>query len=311
MSNAQRISASISDPNLRWTGASVTAAHPTIPVTAGLSGSFVRVHAPNPQQPGSSVSHWSTAVTPNESMEPGYTGPNHNLSLALNLLEDIGWALDSKCTPELTTINNTDTLSVNQTPTTWEVKVELRNVGVFDANNVTATMTPIDGWLSIPDADCIYGGLGAGAESFGVDSYTLNISGWPGGPFQVDLAVAWEDICGDPYDKIVTVDLQPQAPTAVGGGRLAYGLDANVPNPFNPSTTIRYAVGGTGAVTLRVYDVAGHLVRTLVDAQRSPGTYEARWDGRDERGRGVASGVYFYRLRAGDFSQTRRMVLLK
>ena len=64
-------------------------------------------------------------------------------------------------------------------------------------------------------------------------------------------------------------------------------------------------------MTLRVYDVAGHLVRTLVDAQRSPGTYEARWDGRDERGRGVASGVYFYRLRAGDFSQTRRMVLLK
>jgi hypothetical protein len=311
MSNSQRVSASTSDPNLRWTGASATAEQPNIPVTAGLSGAFVRVHAPNPQQPGSSVSHWSSAVTPDESMEPAYAGPNHNMSLALNLMEDIGWTLDSKCPPELTTIDDTDTLSVNQTASTWQVKVELHNAGVFDATNVTAIMTPIDGWLSIPDANCAYGALNAGAASFGVDSYTLDISGWPGGPFQVELDVAWEDDCGNPHNQTVTVGLQPEGPTTVGGSRFAYELDANVPNPFNPSTTIRYQIGGTDEVTLRVYDVAGHLVRTLVDARRSPGTYAARWDGRDEHGRGVASGVYFYQLRAGDFSRTRRMVLLK
>jgi hypothetical protein len=312
MSNAQRVSASISDPNLRWTGPSVTAAQVLIPVTAGLSGAYVRVHAPNPQAPGSSVSHWSTAVTPNESMEPAYTGGNHDMSLALYLMEDIGWSLDPKCPPELTTFNDTDTLTVSQTATTWHVQVELSNVGVFDAVNVTAVMTPIDGWLTIPDPNCAYGTVLAGGSSLGLDDFTLDITGWASGPFQVDLAIAWEDICGNPYDKIVTVDLEPDpAPTAIGGGRYAYGLEPNVPNPFNPATTIRYQIGAAGAVTLRVYDVTGRLVRTLVDGQRVPGAYEARWDGRDERGRGVASGVYFYRLHAGDFTRTRRMVLLK
>ncbi|HXV13949.1 MAG TPA: HYR domain-containing protein [Candidatus Krumholzibacteria bacterium] len=94
MNDAQRAAGNISDPNLRWTGGSANAEHPNVPITAGLNGGLLRLHGPNPTQPGSSLSHWSTALSPSELMEPSYTAPDHNMSLALYLLEDIGWSID-------------------------------------------------------------------------------------------------------------------------------------------------------------------------------------------------------------------------
>ncbi|MEA1997591.1 MAG: FlgD immunoglobulin-like domain containing protein, partial [Gemmatimonadota bacterium] len=93
----------------------------------------------------------------------------------------------------------------------------------------------------------------------------------------------------------------------------AFSLAQNAPNPFNPATTISYTVpeGSTGQVTLTVYDTRGRLVRTLVSESREAGAYSVFWDGTDEGGRRVASGLYFYRMRAGDFSKIRKMVLLK
>jgi hypothetical protein len=90
-------------------------------------------------------------------------------------------------------------------------------------------------------------------------------------------------------------------------------LSANYPNPFNPVTRIKYTVGSKNAkpVTLRIYNVLGQLVRTLVDEPKEPGTYEVIWDGKDESGDQVASGVYFYKLEAEDFSQTKKMVLIR
>lgn len=93
--------------------------------------------------------------------------------------------------------------------------------------------------------------------------------------------------------------------------RLAYGLDQNMPNPFNPTTAIRYALAADGDVHLVVYDVAGREVRDLVDGFERADRYRVTWDGRNDRGQSVASGVYFYRLVAGRFHQTRKMVLLK
>jgi hypothetical protein len=89
-------------------------------------------------------------------------------------------------------------------------------------------------------------------------------------------------------------------------------LDQNVPNPFNPTTTIKYEVKESGLVSLRIYNVAGQLVKTLVDGQRNAGqVYEATWNGLNNNGQSVSSGVYFYKLVAKNFSQTKKMVLLK
>jgi hypothetical protein len=91
-----------------------------------------------------------------------------------------------------------------------------------------------------------------------------------------------------------------------------YALGQNVPNPFNPTTTIQYDVpDGGGAVTLRVYDVSGRLVRTLVDGRQTPGSKSVVWNGTNDGGQGVASGIYFYRMTAPGFSSTRKMVLLR
>jgi flagellar hook assembly protein FlgD len=91
-------------------------------------------------------------------------------------------------------------------------------------------------------------------------------------------------------------------------------LEPNIPNPFRPSTEIRYRIpAGPGSfrVTLRVYDTLGRCVRTLVDADRPPGAHAVTWDGRDDCGRKVASGVYFCHIRWSGQTDTLRMVLLR
>ena len=89
-------------------------------------------------------------------------------------------------------------------------------------------------------------------------------------------------------------------------------LHQNSPNPFNPTTVIRYDVPDGGAhVTLQIYDVRGQLVRTLVDGNVTPGKRSVTWDGKDGRGGQVATGIYFYRLRAGGKTFTKKMVFLK
>lgn len=84
-----------------------------------------------------------------------------------------------------------------------------------------------------------------------------------------------------------------------------------MPNPFNPTTTIAYGLKEGAHVTLRIYDASGQLVRTLVDGLKPAGPGEVTWFGRDDQGRQVASGVYFYRLETGTESFSRKMVLLK
>jgi hypothetical protein len=90
-----------------------------------------------------------------------------------------------------------------------------------------------------------------------------------------------------------------------------YALSPNAPNPFNPSTSISFALPEASAVKLVIFDALGQTVRTLVDERRSAGRYTATWDGRNAGGLQVSSGVYFYRLAAGDFRQMRRMMLIK
>ena len=88
-------------------------------------------------------------------------------------------------------------------------------------------------------------------------------------------------------------------------------LHQNVPNPFNPVTTIRFDLPWREQVRLVVFDVSGRLVRVLTDGAMEPGRKSVTWNGRDSQRNLVASGVYFYRLVAGDFVQTKKMVLLR
>jgi hypothetical protein len=88
-------------------------------------------------------------------------------------------------------------------------------------------------------------------------------------------------------------------------------LAQNYPNPFNPTTIICYQVQRTGHVKLSVYNTLGQRVNTLVDENRSVGEYSVQWDGKDESGSSVASGVYFYQLEVGDFISSKKMVIIK
>jgi len=94
-----------------------------------------------------------------------------------------------------------------------------------------------------------------------------------------------------------------------------YSLSQNFPNPFNPTTLIRYAIpdreGRPHRINLKVYNVLGQRVRTLVNMEQAPGYYSVVWNGRDDYGRELASGVYFYRLKAGRYSSSKKLLLLK
>ena len=109
------------------------------------------------------------------------------------------------------------------------------------------------------------------------------------------------------FDGLVTAGVD-QAPAAPG---MTTALRGNFPNPFNPSTAIRFDLAASGPVALRIFDAGGRLVRTLVDGPRAAGAQSAVWDGRNDSAAPVASGVYFYRLEAPGFEASERMVLTK
>jgi len=105
------------------------------------------------------------------------------------------------------------------------------------------------------------------------------------------------------YSKTIEVDVNTMPDDFV--------LSQNYPNPFNPSTTIKYSVpkiinNQSSIINLKVYDVLGNEVATLVNEEKSPGNYEVEWNAS-----GFASGVYFYRLKAGDFNSVKKLVLMK
>jgi len=90
-----------------------------------------------------------------------------------------------------------------------------------------------------------------------------------------------------------------------------YALDQNYPNPFNPRTTIAFALPSAGRTSIRIYDVAGRLVDTVLDEDMPAGRHAVEWSGKDSNGRGVSTGVYYYQVNSGSYRQTKRMTLVK
>ncbi|MBU8920541.1 MAG: T9SS type A sorting domain-containing protein [Bacteroidales bacterium] len=91
----------------------------------------------------------------------------------------------------------------------------------------------------------------------------------------------------------------------------AFGLSQNIPNPFNPTTEIRYSLAFGCHVRLDIYNILGQRVATLVDCSQERGYRTARWDGKNTNGASVSSGIYFYKLQAGSFEETKKMILLR
>ena len=106
-------------------------------------------------------------------------------------------------------------------------------------------------------------------------------------------------------------DVVTGLPSESGATPVQSVLHTNRPNPFNPTTTLQFNLSTDGHVRLLVHDVTGRHIATLEDGKISAGSYQKTWDGRDESGQAVASGIYFARLEAGGFTATRKMVLLR
>jgi flagellar hook assembly protein FlgD len=106
----------------------------------------------------------------------------------------------------------------------------------------------------------------------------------------------------------------PAAALACVGGSVtprSHALYQNIPNPFNPTTSIPYMVQRSTHVVIGIYDVSGARVNRLDEGQKSPGTHTVTWNGRDAAGRALPSGVYFYRFEGFAGSPVKKMVLLK
>jgi hypothetical protein len=149
------------------------------------------------------------------------------------------------------------------------------------------------------------------------DSYFL-----PTGSYQGNLKIYSHDKNHSLNPFSIPVILNVDTTTSVGEETetlpYAFTLSQNYPNPFNPSTTIpftvhssRFMVHGPLHTTLTVYNILGQKVRTLLDEEKLPGNYRITWDGKDDKGNQVSSGIYFYQLKAKDFKETRKMSLLK
>jgi len=88
-------------------------------------------------------------------------------------------------------------------------------------------------------------------------------------------------------------------------------MNNNYPNPFNPSTTISFSLKENSSVTLKIFNIKGELVNTLVNESLDAGVHQIVWEGEDRYSRPCASGVYFYKMKAGRYSSTKKMILMK
>lgn len=149
-----------------------------------------------------------------------------------------------------------------------------------------------------------------------LDTIGFTLGQLKAGEYWIDLLVTHYDLFWPPKVSLDdTVFSFSITPTKVGEEQTSvpeeFQLSQNYPNPFNPSTTIEYSVDKKGYVDLIIYNTLGQKVRTLISEMKEPGTYSVRWDGRDEEHKKLPNGVYFYVLRVGDYSSSRKMILLK
>lgn len=148
-------------------------------------------------------------------------------------------------------------------------------------------------------------------------NFIIDVTGLSVGSYSANVIIKQVTLGLDITDDqdTVVVDLIVDTPTDVDdmGGPLptVFSLEQNYPNPFNPTTSIEFNLPKASHVRLTVYNVLGQKVKDLIDGSLSAGNKHVEWDGTDQTGQTVQSGIYFYRISASEFSQTRKMMFLK
>jgi hypothetical protein len=140
-------------------------------------------------------------------------------------------------------------------------------------------------------------------------------------PIDIDGDIDKDLVVCNCFDGMITVLLNrttlPPIPTDVEDNPAHtalpddYVLQTNYPNPFNPSTTIKYALPERSHVTISIYNILGRKIATIVDDTKAAGEYKAVWDGRDYENHPVASGLYLYQIKTDKYTESRKMLLLK
>ncbi|MGA9117889.1 MAG: FlgD immunoglobulin-like domain containing protein, partial [Bacteroidota bacterium] len=183
-------------------------------------------------------------------------------------------------------------------------------------------LTPL--WFTTDDNNAGYNPVGPSPDytwafpavtQFDWTPYTLDVAvptGVGAKALEVRLHV-YARFTGTIYFDDLSAQVIRTATAVAANGNLpkTYELSQNYPNPFNPSTNIQFAAPREGRVILSIYNILGQKVRTLVDEVRSAGRYTIVWDGKDDQGVNVGTGMYLYRLQAGDAAIVQKMVLLK
>ncbi|MCP4567722.1 MAG: T9SS type A sorting domain-containing protein [FCB group bacterium] len=175
-----------------------------------------------------------------------------------------------------------------------------------DDGEITMVVTTVDGEvhrINLDDADAV-----ERLEALGVKAHVMN----SGDGAKCEVFVCSQDGEGSMNLKKKMEAMheahKDDVPAQLPDG---YALTQNYPNPFNPTTSIKYNIAETQAVTLEIFNVNGQKVKTLVDEVVTAGEHTVNWNSTDENGQKVASGIYMYRLTAGDIVETKKMTLLK
>jgi len=150
--------------------------------------------------------------------------------------------------------------------------------------------------------------MGTILETVGIDVFEYTYTGLVYG---VDYVAGVSAVYDDGVSVIVEVPFTFNGTEGDEIVIVATKLHGNYPNPFNPVTNIAYSIKTAGKVTLEVYNIKGQLVKTLVNEVMETGDHTAIWNGKDNTGKSVSSGVYFYKMKAGNYTATNKMILMK
>lgn len=153
-----------------------------------------------------------------------------------------------------------------------------------------------------------------------IDTSKIHVyANWPSGSGEITATISQEhiqfglirNVSGNTVSRYEIIYSGTVLSTNGSQRPVRFELFQNYPNPFNPVTTVRYGLPERAEVTLVIYDILGRKVRTLVQGSQEPGYKSVTWDGTNDIGEQVSAGLYLYRIRAGDFTETRKTVLLR